>query len=89
MNAILSTVIPVFALIALGYGAGRFKLFTKEGEAAISLFVFTFSIPAFLFRTLVRVEVTGAPWDLWATFFWCRNDCVAFSHRCIQAFEIN
>ena len=69
MELILITVIPVFALIATGYGAGRFKLFSEAGEKAISLFVFGFAIPAFLFRTLVRVDATAAPWDLWAAFF--------------------
>ena len=69
MELILITVIPVFALIALGYGAARFKLFTAGGEKAISLFVFGFAIPALLFRTLAKVDAAAAPWDLWGAFF--------------------
>ncbi len=69
MELILITVIPVFALIALGYGAGRFKLFTAAGERAINLFVFGFAIPALLFRTLAKVDAGAAPWDLWGAYF--------------------
>ncbi|MGI9462880.1 MAG: AEC family transporter [Aestuariivirgaceae bacterium] len=69
MNIIAITVIPVFALIALGYAAARFKLFSAEAERGLNRFVLYFAIPALLFRTMVAVDVASPPWRLWGAFF--------------------
>ncbi|AKS44678.1 hypothetical protein SAMN05444287_2408 [Octadecabacter temperatus] len=42
--------LPFFALIALGYGAGRTGFFTPEATAYLTKFVFYFALSAMLFR---------------------------------------
>lgn len=70
MSAILITVVPVFVLIGLGYGAARFKLIEGAGAIGLSRFVFLFAIPALLFRTSMKVDMgNAAPWSLWGAFF--------------------
>ncbi len=69
MNAIAITVIPVFALISLGYAAAKLKLFTPQAEMGLNKFVLYFAIPALLFRTMVAVDVANPPWRLWGAFF--------------------
>ncbi len=70
MEAIFVTVIPVFAIIALGYGVARKGLFPKDGEKGLHTFVFVYAIPALLFRTMTRIDVAqSAPWALWGAYF--------------------
>lgn len=70
MNEILTTVVPVFLLIGLGYLAARFKLMEGAGVIGLNRFVFLFAIPALLFRTAMKVDIgASAPWRLWAAFF--------------------
>lgn len=70
MNAILTTVLPVFGLILLGYGFARAKIIDANAGRGITLFVFNVAIPALLFRTVASMgQQQGAPWSLWAAFF--------------------
>ncbi len=70
MSSIITSVVPVFALIALGYLAARFKLLAADAARALSQFVFLFAIPALLFRTAASVDLSAtAPWPLWGAYF--------------------
>lgn len=69
MDAILLNIVPVFALIALGFGAARTGYVGPAVAPAMLQFVFNLAIPALLFRTSVNVDATAAPWALWAAFF--------------------
>ena len=70
MDAIFITVLPVFGLIALGYGAARLKVVDGEATRGLSLFVFNVAIPALLFKTTAMVDMSNvAPWNLWGAFF--------------------
>lgn len=70
MSSIITSVVPVFALIALGFFAARFKLLAADGARALSQFVFVFAIPALLFRTAASVDLSAtAPWSLWGAYF--------------------
>jgi predicted permease len=70
MSEILLTVVPVFAMIAIGFAAAQFKLIAGAAALGLRQFVFLFAIPALLFRTMVEVEVTdAAPWALWGAYF--------------------
>ncbi|HRX36166.1 MAG TPA: AEC family transporter [Aestuariivirga sp.] len=70
MDAILTTVLPVFGMIVLGYGLAKIGAFDEAAGKGISRFVFTVAIPALLFRTVATVEAQeAAPWDLWLAFF--------------------
>lgn len=50
MVEIFFKTLPFFALIALGYGAGRTKFFSAEATAYLTKFVFYFALSAMLFR---------------------------------------
>jgi malonate transporter and related proteins len=50
MLAVLLQTLPFFALIALGYGAGRTGFFTPVATGYLTKFVFYFALSAMLFR---------------------------------------
>ncbi len=50
MLAIFLKTVPFFALIGLGYGAGRTRFFTPEATAWLTKFVFFFALSAMLFN---------------------------------------
>ncbi len=56
MDATLPIILPVFGLILLGYAMGKTPLITKAGVTGINNFVFYCAIPAFLFRTMSKLE---------------------------------
>ena len=49
--------LPFFALIALGYGAGRVRFFTEEATATLTKFVFYFALSAMLFRFSANLSI--------------------------------
>lgn len=70
MEPILTTVLPVFGMIVLGYGFTRAKIFDAAAGRGLSLFVFNVAIPALLFKTVATMGAQeGAPWELWIAFF--------------------
>lgn len=67
--------LPFFAIIALGYGAGRTGFFTPEATAYLTKFVFYFALSAMLFRFSANLSL-GEVWNgrlviayLWGTAF--------------------
>lgn len=70
MLAIFAIVAPVFALIAIGYLAGRAGLISGGAGAGITEFAFSLAIPALLFRTIVKADFAGlSPTAVLASFF--------------------
>lgn len=70
MGSILTTVLPVFGMIVLGYGLTKSKVFDQASGRGITLFVFDVAIPALLFKTVATMGPQGgAPWGLWIAFF--------------------
>ena len=70
MEPILTTVLPVFGMIMLGYGFTRARIFDAAAGRGITLFVFNVAIPALLFKTVATMgPQQGAPWELWIAFF--------------------
>ncbi|SLN30306.1 AEC family transporter [Pseudooctadecabacter jejudonensis] len=67
--------LPFFALIGLGYGAGRTGFFTPEATAYLTKFVFYFALSAMLFRfsaNLSLSDIFDLPFVLaylWGTLF--------------------
>jgi len=51
MNAFI-IIAPVFAILILGYGLGRTKLFPENSDKAIITFVWYIAVPALLFRSM-------------------------------------
>ena len=75
MLAIFLKTLPFFALIGLGYWAGRTKFFTAEATAYLTKFVFYFALSAMLFRFTANLDLAKV-WDtqlvfayLWGTAF--------------------
>lgn len=75
MLAIFLKTLPFFALIGLGYWAGRTRFFTPEATAYLTKFVFYFALSAMLFRFSANLSLAEV-WDwrlvaayLWATTF--------------------
>lgn len=70
MLHILSIVLPVFGLIAIGYGARRTKLVLDRTGDGLSDFVFTIAVPALIFKTLTGAELPESqPWGYWFAYF--------------------
>jgi malonate transporter and related proteins len=70
LNSILTTVLPVFGMIVLGYGFTKARVFDAIAGKGITLFVFNVAIPALLFKTVATMEPQqSAPWGLWIAFF--------------------
>ncbi|MFV1849235.1 MAG: AEC family transporter [Thalassospira sp.] len=61
MSQITSIILPFFALIALGWIGGKFKIVSPDGMRGINGFVFYFALPALLFRALA----TRTPAEIW------------------------
>ena len=75
MVAIFLKTLPFFALIGLGYWAGRTRFFTAEATAYLTKFVFYFALSAMLFRFSANLSLAEV-WDsrlvaayLWGTAF--------------------
>lgn len=67
---IVTIVLPVFLLIALGYGVAVSRLLSENVGDALGQFVFTIAIPLLVFRTLATASLDDAsPWSLWAGYF--------------------
>jgi malonate transporter and related proteins len=58
MSSIIAVTLPIFLIVALGYGAARRGLFEPDHTRALGRFVINFAIPALIFRAL-----TQAPFD--------------------------
>lgn len=56
MVAILLKTLPFFALIALGYVAGRTRFFSSDATAYLTKFVFYFALSAMLFRFAANLD---------------------------------
>lgn len=70
MSSLVGTVLFIFGLVALGYGAGRSGYLKVEAGAALSQFAMGVALPVLLFRTMVGADFHGtAPWALWGTYF--------------------
>lgn len=70
MQIILNVILPIFAVIAIGFLAARFKLLAGEVGDALSKFVFVIAVPTLLFRTLATASFGDVnPLWLWVSYF--------------------
>jgi predicted permease len=69
MHPVLSSLLPVVLLIALGYGAGRAKLLGPAASKDLSNLVFVLLTPALLFRTMAGVQVQQLQFRPVAAYF--------------------
>ena len=75
MIAIFLKTLPFFAIIGLGYIAGRTRFFSAEATAYLTKFVFFFALSAMIFRFAANLPLADV-WDgrliaayLWGTAF--------------------
>jgi malonate transporter len=57
LTAILESVVPLFAVIFLGYFAGRTGFLGESGIRGLGAFVFNFAIPPHVFRLMAETEL--------------------------------
>jgi len=60
MLAILNVILPVFAIVALGYGAVRWRLYPAEGVKGLIGFVNNFATPCLLFQAMLNADFSTA-----------------------------
>ena len=71
MLAIFLQTLPFFALIALGYGAGRTNFFTPEATGYLTRFVFYFALSAMLFRFSANLSLGDViDWPFIWAYLW-------------------
>ena len=59
MLEIFLKTLPFFAVISVGYGAGRTGFFTPQATAYLTKFVFYFALSAMLFRFAANLELSA------------------------------
>jgi len=70
MQQIVAIVLPVFALIGIGYALAATRLLSVSADDALSEFVFVVAIPLLILRIVVTADFAGASaWRLWVPFF--------------------
>ncbi len=56
MDPILTILLPVFAIVATGYLAGRARVLGADGSDVLNRFVYWVALPALLFRAMATAE---------------------------------
>ena len=70
MLHVLTIVLPVFGLIALGFAARLSGLVGDRTGEGLSDFVFAIAVPALVFKTLTAAAIPASqPWGYWFAYF--------------------
>lgn len=70
MDTIINIILPVFGLVALGFGLGRPPMFPGDFARSLSNFIFYLALPALLFRSMAaRGFPQPAEWGLIAAYY--------------------
>src|SRR5579872_3496384 len=70
MDQVVSIVLPVFGVIAIGYAIAWSGLLKDEAGDALADFVFVIAVPTLIFRTIATADFSaGQPWRLWLPFY--------------------
>lgn len=70
MHSIVTSVVPLFSVIFLGYAAGKFGLINTTGVRAMVTFVFSFAMPALIFRMMAVADIAGTgDWPVVLAYF--------------------
>jgi malonate transporter and related proteins len=87
MLAIINVILPVFALMALGYLAVRFRLFPTEGVRGLVMFVNNFATPCLLFNALAKSDFSTAfNWSVIGSFY--VGAIFVFVTGCLVSFHV-
>jgi predicted permease len=92
MSSVLTTILPVFGLIALGFICARTNFISPAAGQGLSQVVFSLAMPALLFRTVATIDQQSlSPWPLWASLFggiaavWIITTVIASTTKLIDA----
>lgn len=70
MSALASIVLPVFALLGIGYLAAWTRLLPDRSADGLAAYVFNLAVPLLVFRTIgARALPDASPWLFWAAYF--------------------
>ncbi|MFI6209556.1 AEC family transporter [Streptomyces sp. NPDC051041] len=63
-DTILNAIVPLFAIVAVGYVASAFRVFQGNTAQAVNDFVFYIALPALLFLSVATADISaGVPWQ--------------------------
>ncbi|MFG1479500.1 AEC family transporter [Xanthobacter sp. V4C-4] len=63
-------VLPVFGMVAIGYGVARFGLISARASDGLAEYVYNLALPVLIFRTLSEARLPEAqPWGYWISYF--------------------
>ena len=68
-SVVLFKLLAVFAVIGVGWAAGRFKVVGPEGAGVLTAIAFGVFTPALLFRTTAGIALARLPWIPLAAYF--------------------
>ncbi len=70
MSPVFDVVVPVFAIVLLGYGLARAGVFTASTSEGLTGFMFYVAVPAMLFQTLATATLPNTfPWNYLLAFY--------------------
>ena len=70
MSAVFDIVLPIFALVALGWVLAATGILQPSVGEGLAAFAATVGIPMLLFETLVRADLESAsPWQVWGCYY--------------------
>jgi predicted permease len=59
LETILTSVVPLFSVIIVGYAAGKLSVIDRDGVRTLVAFVFTLAMPALIFRMMATADFGG------------------------------
>jgi malonate transporter and related proteins len=70
LPVVLDVILPIFGLLAFGYGATFTRVFGEAAASALASFVFYFAIPVMLFRSMATAALPDQiPWGYLGAFY--------------------
>ena len=80
MSTILSSITPLFAVIFLGFFAGRAGFLGEAGVRGLGAFVFNFAIPPYVFRLMAGTDLAAiGEWGFLGGYLGARRWCSSTS----------
>lgn len=70
MDVIVTSVVPLFSVIFIGFALGRLGKIDQAGVRTLVAFVFSIAMPALIFRLMARTDIAGIDdWPVIAAYF--------------------
>jgi hypothetical protein len=70
LDIIVTSVLPLFSVILIGFGAGRLRIVDEAGVRTLVTFVFCFAMPALIFRLMATGDVMAVEgWPVVLAYF--------------------